>query len=236
MIFIPAIDLKGGRCVRLSQGDEKREKVYYQDPLEVGRIFKEKGVSLVHVVDLDGAMKGKQENKKVVEALVNMGLKVQLGGGIRSYEVARSWIELGVDRVVVSTMFFKNPGEFLRTTRALGDRIWVGIDVKDGVLAIKGWKEKVPMDPVEAARRAEELGAGGIIYTDISRDGMEVGPDFEGGKRIMDAVSIPVILSGGVKDLEDLVKAKNMGFYGVISGRALYEGRFSLEEALRVSR
>ncbi len=236
MIFIPAIDLRRGRCVRLSQGDERREKVYYEDPLEVARIFKEKGVSLVHVVDLDGAIEGRQENKRVVEALVGMGLGVQLGGGIRSCEVARFWIELGVDRVVVSTMFFKNPGEFLKTAKAFGGKVWVGIDVKDGVLAVKGWKERVPMDPIEAAKRAEDLGAGGIVYTDISRDGMEVGPDFEGGRKIMDAVSIPVILSGGVKGLEDLVKAKDMGFYGVISGRAVYEGRFSLEEALEVSR
>ncbi len=235
MIFIPAIDLKGGKCVRLLQGDERREKVYFDDPVDVAKDFKKKGVRLIHVVDLDGAISGKQLNISKIEGILSLGIDIQLGGGIRSFERGRMWLELGVKRIIVSTMFYHNPGELLKLINAYGERVWMAIDVRDGRLSVKGWKENTNMDAVDAASRAEDMGVGGIVYTDISRDGMETGPDFYGASKVKDAVNIPVILSGGVRSLDDIRKAKEMGFYGIISGKAIYEKRFSIEDAIRIA-
>ncbi len=235
MLFIPAIDLRRGRCVRLSQGREDKEKVYYENPLEAAKWLLGLGVKTVHVVDLDGAIKGNQENRSIVEKLLSMGLEVELGGGIRDYASGSTWLNMGVSRIIVSTMFYENPGEFMKLASSFPERVWLGLDVSDGKLAVKGWKELTEITPEEASKRAIDLGAGGIIYTDIKRDGMESGPDFEGGKSIMEATDAPVILSGGVKSIDDIRKAKELGFFGIISGRAVYERRFSVEEALKLA-
>ncbi len=236
MIFIPAIDLKNGRCVRLLQGDERKEKVYFSDPCDAAKWFMDGGAEIIHVVDLDGAIKGNQENMRVVEKIMKLGLKVQLGGGIRSYESGKAWLSMGVDRIIVSTMLCENPSDFLKLSQDYPGRVWFGLDVRDGMFVVRGWKEGSGIHVFEAASRALDLGAGGIVYTDVKRDGMETGPNFDEAYEIMRRFKVPVILSGGVRDLSDIRKAKRMGFYGIIVGKALYERRFKISDAVSISR
>lgn len=242
MIFFPAIDLKSGRVVRLAQGRADKETVYFEDATEPARRFQEAGAEWLHVVDLDGAFTGQQTNARAVESLLKLGLKVELGGGIRSVETVVHWLQLGVQRVVIGTKAVSDPaflGECLRVASA--EQLAVGIDAKDGQVAVRGWVDTVPVGALEFARRVEAVGIQNLIYTDISRDGMMGGPNLEAQEAMLQAVGLQVVASGGVSSVEDVRKLAELAqryphLEGVISGRALYDGRLDAAEALRAAR
>lgn len=234
MNFYPAIDLKGGRVVRLEQGRADAETVYARDAAEPAGQFKAAGAEWVHVVDLDGAFTGKQENGTAVEAILQSGLKVELGGGIRSIEVIRHWLDLGVQRVVIGTKAVTDPNFLQECLQHFQpERLAVGIDAKDGKVAVKGWIEKVDLSAVEFARSVQEIGIHTIIYTDISRDGMMTGPNYEAQIEMLEALDINVIASGGVASMADVtrfmeIKSSHANLDGVISGKAIYDGELDV--------
>jgi phosphoribosylformimino-5-aminoimidazole carboxamide ribotide isomerase len=242
MILYPAIDLKGGRVVRLSQGRADAETVYADDAGAPARQFVEAGAEWVHVVDLDGAFSGEQANGAAVETILQSGLKVELGGGIRSLEVVRRWLELGVQRVVIGTKAVTDPNflhDCLHTFPP--EAIAVGIDALGGKVAVKGWLEKVDLSALEFARSVQEIGVHTIIYTDISRDGMLTGPNFEAQVEMLAQLDIDVIASGGVASIDDVrrfreIAAAHANLNGVITGKAIYDGTLDLAEALRLCR
>lgn len=238
MLIIPAIDIKDGRCVRLYQGEMEKDTVYYGSPVEAAKHWVEQGAELIHVVDLNGAVEGHPVHKQEVAAIcMGFGVPVELGGGLRSFEAIEESLALGVERVVLGTAAYEDP-DFLRAVcKRFPGKIVVGIDARDGRIAIKGWKEDTSMDAVELAERCQEDGASRIIYTDISRDGTSLGVNAEEMLRIARAVKIPIIASGGVASLDDIRRLKaleNDGVEGVIVGRALYSGAFKLREAIAV--
>lgn len=240
MLIIPAIDIKDGRCVRLYQGEMEKDTVYYESPVEAAKHWVEQGAELIHVVDLNGAVEGRPVHKQEVAAIcMGFGVPVELGGGLRSFEAIEESLALGVERVVLGTAAYEDP-DFLRAVcKRFPGKIVVGIDARDGRIAIKGWKEDTSMDAVELAERCQEDGASRIIYTDISRDGTSLGVNAEEMLRIARAVTIPIIASGGVASLDDIRRLKaleNDGVEGAIVGRALYSGAFTLREAIEVSR
>ena len=230
---IPAIDLLGGECVRLSQGRYDQATVYESDPgAQAGR-FAAHGIRRLHVVDLDGAKAGRPVNEAAVKAIVAAvgGLPVQLGGGIRTQETVASWLEAGVERVILGTVALRDPSLVREAARRFPGRIAVGIDAKDGRVAVEGWTEASAITVLDLARRFEDAGVAAIVYTDIARDGMLVGPNFEATAALADAISIPVILSGGVSSQEDVVRAAGFAA-GAIVGRALYTGAVDLAKTL----
>jgi phosphoribosylformimino-5-aminoimidazole carboxamide ribotide isomerase len=238
MIVIPAIDLKAGRCVRLLQGRKDEVTDYSGDPAGTAVRWTEAGAGLIHIVDLDGAFTGKQENLESIRAIrAAVDVPLEVGGGIRDMERIALLLSMGIDRVILGTAAVENP-ELLRDACQLyPGKVFVGIDAKDGKAAVKGWVEVTAEDALSLARRAEEDGAAGIIYTDIRRDGMLTGPNVEAARRLNEAVNIPVIASGGVssmKDIRDLMGVK--GLYGAITGKAIYSGAIDLGEALRLAR
>jgi phosphoribosylformimino-5-aminoimidazole carboxamide ribotide isomerase len=237
MLVIPAIDIKDGRCVRLYQGEMDKDTIYYESPLEAARHWAEQGAELLHVVDLNGAVEGRPVHKQEVTAIcLGFGVPVELGGGLRSPEAVEEVLALGVERVVIGTAAYEDQ-DFLRTIcERFPGKIVVGIDAREGRVAIKGWKENTSMDAVELAERCAEDGASRIIYTDISRDGTRLGVNVEETLRLARAVKIPVIASGGIASLDDIRRLKaleNDGVEGVIVGRALYGGAFTLREAVQ---
>ena len=239
MLIIPAIDIKDGRCVRLYQGEMDRDTIYYESPLEAAKHWVEEGAELLHVVDLNGAVEGRPVHKQEVAAIcMGFGVPVELGGGLRSFEAIEESLALGVERVVLGTAAYEDP-DFLRAVcRKFPGKIIVGIDAREGRIAVKGWKEDTSMDAVELAKRCEEDGASRIIYTDISRDGTRLGVNAGEMLRIARAVKIPIIASGGVASLDDIRRLKALeddGVEGVIVGRALYAGAFTLREAIEIS-
>jgi phosphoribosylformimino-5-aminoimidazole carboxamide ribotide isomerase len=239
MLIIPAIDLKDGRCVRLFQGEMDHETVYFEDPVAAAKHWITEGASFLHIVDLNGAVEGRPMHTKVVEAICKQpGLSVELGGGLRSIKTVEAALNLGVSRVVIGTAAYDN-AEFLRTLcKRFTGKIVVGIDARDGKVAVKGWKETTSMDAVELAKRCEEDGASRIIYTDISRDGTNGGVNLDETLKIARAVRIPVIASGGVATLDDIRKLLPLekdGVEGVIVGRALYSGTLTFKDTLRAA-
>jgi phosphoribosylformimino-5-aminoimidazole carboxamide ribotide isomerase len=240
MIIIPAIDIKDGQCVRLYQGEMDQETVYFPDPLDAAKHWVDEGAERLHVVDLNGAVEGRSVHKREIAAICkSAGVPVQLGGGLRSIDALEEALGLGVARAIVGTAAYENP-DFLRQACAkFPGRIIVGIDARDGRIAVKGWKETTSMDVVELAVRCETDGASRIIYTDIGRDGTRHGVNVEETRRVARAVKIPVIASGGVATLEDIRRLKGIeqdGVEGVIVGRALYTGAFTLRDARNAAR
>jgi len=236
MLIIPAIDLKDGRCVRLYQGDMDKETVFYESPLDAARHWVEQGAKLLHVVDLNGAVEGHPVHKTEVAAICTaLDVSVELGGGLRSMKAIEEALATGVHRVVVGTAAYENR-ELLRSLcRKWPGKVIVGIDAREGRVALRGWQQDTSMDAVELAKRCEEDGASRIIYTDISRDGTQAGVGIEETRRLARAVKTPVIASGGVATLDDLRHLKEIegeGVEGVIVGRALYAGAFTLGEAI----
>jgi phosphoribosylformimino-5-aminoimidazole carboxamide ribotide isomerase len=235
MLIIPAIDLKDGRCVRLFQGDMDRETVYFEKPVEAASHWVAEGATFLHIVDLNGAVEGRPVHSKEVEAICQQpGLSVELGGGLRSVEAVEAALQFGVARVVIGTAAYDN-AEFLRALgKKFPGKIVVGIDARNGKVAVKGWQETTSMDAVELAKRCEGDGAARIIYTDISRDGTRDGVNLDETRNLARAVKIPVIASGGVATLEDIGRVLALepdGVEGVIVGRALYNGAFSFKDA-----
>jgi len=233
----PAIDIRHGRVVRLSQGEPTRQTVYGDDPVAVADHFAEQGAEWIHVVDLDRAF-GDGENLALVRRIVARAgwrVKVQLGGGLRSVEQVRAGLEQGVSRVVVGTAAALDPGLVPAVLGAEGaERIAVGIDARDGQVAIRGWTETANLTAEVLAHRVTGDGVRTIIYTDVARDGMLAGPDLEGARRLHQG-GASVIVSGGVAGVADIRAARDAGLSGVIVGRALYEGRFGLVEALEAA-
>ncbi|MBC8414146.1 MAG: 1-(5-phosphoribosyl)-5-[(5-phosphoribosylamino)methylideneamino]imidazole-4-carboxamide isomerase [Nitrospira sp.] len=238
MIVIPAIDLKDGKCVRLLQGREEDVTVYSEDPAAMARHWESLGAELLHVVDLDGAFTGEQKNFKQIRAIREaIKIPIELGGGIRDIERIDLLVNLGVDRTIIGTSAAKNPEMIRDACVKHPGKVIVGIDAKDGKVAVKGWVEVMELDAIEFAKQMQDAGAACIIYTDISRDGMMTGPNIEAMAKMVEAVDIPVIASGGVSKLDD-VKALNEipGLWGVITGKALYSEALDLKEAIAVTK
>lgn len=239
MLIIPAIDIKDGRCVRLFQGEMEKETVYFDKPIDAARHWLEEGATFIHIVDLNGAVEGRPVHTREVAMICReTGLSVELGGGLRTVEAVEAALQLGISRVVIGTAAYDN-AEFLRTLcKSFAGKIVVGIDARNGKVAVKGWKETTAMDAVELAKRCEADGASRIIYTDISRDGTREGVNVEETRKIARAVKIPIIASGGVATLDDIRALKPLeeeGVEGVIVGRALYAGAFTLREGIEIA-
>ena len=240
MIVIPAIDLKNGKCVRLKQGEMNRETVFSNHPPEVARHWEAMGAEMLHLVDLDGAFFGSPGNKEVIEEIrQEVRIPLQLGGGIRTLEVIEEYLNLGINRVILGTAVCQQKNFLKEAALNFPDRILVGIDARNGKVAIKGWAEQTDLSAIELARRSEKEGAAAIIYTDIQRDGMLRGINLKATQVLAQSVSIPVIASGGVARLEDIKRLMPLtkdGVTGVIIGRALYEGKIDLKEAIGVTK
>jgi len=238
VILLPAIDLKDGVCVRLVRGDMASATVFSRDPAAQARHFAEAGFRWLHVVDLDGAIAGRSVNGAAVAAIRNVvNLPIQLGGGIRDRAAIERWLALGIDRVVLGTAALRDPGLVRDAAADYPGRIAVGIDARDGHVAVEGWTETTALDLVELGRRYEDCGVAAIVYTDIARDGALVGVDANAVAAVAQQIRIPLIVSGGVSSLDDIaaLKAREAdGIVGIICGRALYDGRIYPAAALRL--
>ncbi|MEW6720491.1 MAG: 1-(5-phosphoribosyl)-5-[(5-phosphoribosylamino)methylideneamino]imidazole-4-carboxamide isomerase [Thermodesulfobacteriota bacterium] len=237
---IPAIDIQGGKAVRLRQGRAEDSTVFSDSPLDVARKFVAAGASQLHVVDLDGAFLGKPVNADIITRIASSaGVPVQVGGGVRNFDAASRYFGAGVSRIILGTSVVRDPEEVVRITRAYPGKVAVGIDARDGRVAIRGWVEVTGLVAVDLARRIEKNGVSCFVYTDISRDGMMVGPNFDAIREFAKGVSVPVIASGGVTTLDDVRALRAMegeGVSGAIIGRALYDGSIDLAEALKAER
>ena len=236
MILYPAIDLKGGQCVRLKLGDMARATVFNDDPAAQALAFQRQGFTYLHVVDLDGAFAGKPMNAAAVDGiLAAVTMPVQLGGGIRDMRTLEGWLDKGLARAIIGTAAVRDPAFVREAAKAYPGKVAVGIDARDGFVAVDGWAERSDLSAVELGRRFEDAGVAAIIYTEISRDGILAGLDIEGTLALANAVDIPVIASGGlasIADVERLMQPDCAVLNGAITGRALYDGRLDPAEAL----
>jgi phosphoribosylformimino-5-aminoimidazole carboxamide ribotide isomerase len=240
MIILPAIDLKEGRCVRLEQGLMDKDTVYHDDPAAQARTWQEQGGELLHIVDLDGAFAGVPKNQAAIRAIIEaIDIPSELGGGIRDLQTIEAYLELGVDRVILGTVAKENPALVAEACRKFPGRIVVGIDAKDGLVAVRGWADVTEKKATEMAREMEGFGVEAIIYTDIARDGMMQGPNIEATRLLAESISIPVIASGGLSSLDDirrLMAIEASGVTGVITGKAIYSGAIDLREAVALAK
>ncbi len=240
MIILPAIDLKEGCCVRLEQGLMEKDTVYHDDPAAQARIWQEQGGEFLHIVDLDGAFAGVPKNREAIKAIVAaIDIPCELGGGVRDLETIEAYLALGVDRVILGTVAKENPALVEEACRKFPGRIVVGIDAKDGLVAVRGWADVTEKQATELAREMEGFGVEAIIYTDIARDGMMKGPNIKATKALAESISIPVIASGGVsslKDIRNLMEIEASGVTGVITGKAIYSGAIDLRKAVALTK
>jgi phosphoribosylformimino-5-aminoimidazole carboxamide ribotide isomerase len=240
MIVIPAIDLKDGKCVRLEQGLMERDTVFCDNPADQALEWQRQGAELLHIVDLDGAFAGEPKNRSAIEAIVAaLAIPTQLGGGIRDIATIEAYLSLGIGRVILGTAAQRNPELVAEACRLFPGRIVVGIDAKNGMVAVQGWAEVTDITAVELARKFEGFGVAAIIYTDISRDGMMQGPNIAATRDLAEAIAIPVIASGGVSslaDIENLLAIEASGVAGAITGKAIYTGAFRLADAIALTR
>jgi phosphoribosylformimino-5-aminoimidazole carboxamide ribotide isomerase len=238
VIVIPAIDLKDGKCVRLLQGRKEDVTVYSDDPASMARHWEEQGAELLHVVDLDGAFTGEQKNFDKIRAIREaIDIPVELGGGIRDIERIDTLINLGVNRTIIGTSAASNPDMVREACEKYPGQVIVGIDAKEGKVAVKGWVEVTELDALEFAKHMESVGAACIIYTDISRDGMLTGPNVEAMAKMVESLDIPVIASGGVSKLDDIKSLMHIpDVWGVITGKALYSGSMNLKDAIKITK
>ncbi len=240
MILFPAIDLKEGLAVRLEQGDMARATVFHRDPAAQAHTFEQQGFEYLHIVDLDGAFAGKPMNAAAVDRILEaVNVPVQLGGGVRDTATVESWLEKGVTRVIIGTAAVRDPPFVKQAARDYPGRIAVGLDARDGKVAVEGWAENSQLSALEIARRFEDVGVAAIIYTDIARDGMLQGLNLDTTVTLADSISIPVIASGGLASIEDikrLMEPRAKKLAGAIAGRALYDGRLDAAEALKLIR
>ena len=240
MILVPAIDLKQGQAVRLEQGDMARATVFNTDPALQAVAFEQMGFDYLHIVDLDGAFAGKPVNRASVDRILSTaGCKVQLGGGIRDMVTIEGWLSRGVTRVIIGTAAVRDPALVKEAAKKFPGRVAVGLDARDGKVAVQGWAETSELSALEIARRFEDAGVAAIIYTDIARDGLLKGLNLDATIALADSISTPVIASGGLASLDDIKemlapRAKKLA--GAIAGRALYDGRLNAAEALKLIR
>ena len=233
MIVIPAVDILGGKCVRLFRGDPNKNKVYYDDPLEAAQLLETQGARIIHIIDLDAALGSGQNMEAIKRILENTSVKVQIGGGIRTLQKADAFLKLGAYRVIFGTATVKNPGLVKEAVNRYGsESVAVAIDEKDGKVAVHGWKNKSGVDYLNLAQSFESMEVGALIFTPINVDGTLKGPQIEKTVKLVETVKVPVIASGGVAKLEDLVGLAKTGVEGVVVGTAIYEKKFTLKEAL----
>jgi phosphoribosylformimino-5-aminoimidazole carboxamide ribotide isomerase len=234
--IIPAIDLKEGRCVRLVQGQMDQETLYFEDPLEAARMWASRNAPRIHVVDLDGAVTGSPRNLPAIERIVRaVHVPVQVGGGIRTQEDIIRYLEIGVDRVILGTLACQDPDYVKRLAETYPEKILLGIDAKEGYVAIKGWQDVTQARAVDLVQAYPNIPVAGIVYTDIQRDGMLVGPNLPATEEVCHVSPFPVIASGGITSPEDLAALSRLaplGLSGAIVGKALYSGRLNYREAL----
>lgn len=237
MLIIPAIDLKDGRCVRLQQGDMASATIFSDDPVAMARHWAAQGARRLHIVDLNGAVAGKPKNEKVIREMISAvgdALPIQLGGGIRDLDTIESYIDAGVGYVIIGTAAVKNPGFLHDACYAFPGHIIVGLDAKDGKVAVEGWSKMTGHDVIDLGKKFEDYGAEALVYTDIGRDGMLTGVNVEATLKLAQAIKTPIIASGGlnsVKDVQAVCKLVPEGIVGAIAGRALYEGRLDFKKA-----
>ncbi len=240
MILFPAIDLKEGLAVRLEQGDPARATVFHRDPAQQAHAFETEGFKHLHVVDLDGAFAGKPMNGAAVERILKtVSMCVQLGGGIRDMQTVASWLEKGINRVIIGTAAVRDPALVKEAAKRFPGKVAVGLDARDGMVAVEGWAATSELSALEIARRFEDAGVAAIIYTDVTRDGMLQGLNLDATIALADAISIPVIASGGLASIDDikaLLEPRARKLEGAIAGRALYDGRLDAAEALKLIR
>jgi phosphoribosylformimino-5-aminoimidazole carboxamide ribotide isomerase len=234
MQIIPAIDLRGGRCVRLRQGDFEQETVFGDDPAGMALRWESAGASRIHLVDLDGAKSGKPVNVEAVRAITRVvKAPCQLGGGVRDRDTIAAWLDQGLERVVVGTRAVRDPAWFEQMASEFPGRLVLGLDARAGRIATEGWLQTSETQALDLALRFDHLPLAALVYTDVARDGMLDGPDLEGTTSLARSLTTPVIASGGVGTLRDLENLSSLPVAGCIVGRALYEGRFTLAEAIR---
>ncbi len=232
MRLYPAIDIKNGKCVRLTQGLIDEEKVYYETPEDVAVMWQQQGAEILHVVDLDGAFQGDSKNMDVINSMLKaVNIPIQVGGGIRSIEAIDTWLNLGVQRVILGTKALEDREMLKQSVDKYGDKIVVSIDAKNDYVATEGWVKTSNVTVLEFVKELEAIGVKTIVYTDISRDGMLQGPNFNNITQLKAFTNIEIIASGGVSSIEDLVKLKETGVEGAIVGKALYENKFNLQQA-----
>jgi phosphoribosylformimino-5-aminoimidazole carboxamide ribotide isomerase len=240
VILFPAIDLKNGEAVRLQQGDMARATVFNRDPAAQAKAFERQGFDYLHIVDLDGAFAGRPINAAAVEGILDMvKMPVQLGGGIRDRATIEGWLGRGVTRVIIGTAAVRNPALVKEAARAFPGRVAVGLDARDGKVAVQGWAETSELSAFEIAQRFEDAGVAAVVYTDVTRDGMLKGLNIDATIALADVVSIPVIASGGLASLDDvraLLAPRAQKLAGAIAGRALYDGRLDAAAALALLR
>jgi phosphoribosylformimino-5-aminoimidazole carboxamide ribotide isomerase len=236
VILFPAIDLKNGQCVRLEQGDMARATVFNLDPAAQAKSFEDQGFEYLHVVDLDGAFAGKPVNAQAVEAMLKLvKFPVQLGGGIRDFATIEAWLSKGISRVIIGTAAVRDPELVKQAAKKFPGRVAVGLDARDGKVAVEGWADVSTVTALDIAQRFEDAGVAAIIFTDIARDGMLKGINWDATIALADAISIPVIASGGlasITDIKTMLEPRAKKLEGAISGRALYDGRIDPAEAL----
>ena len=240
MIIIPAVDIKGGKCVRLEQGFMDRETIFSDYPEEMALQWERKGAKRLHLVDLDGAVQGIPFNKKVIRNVVDrVSIPVQLGGGIRDLDTIEGYINLGIDQIIIGTAAYKDPDLVETACRRYPGRIIVGIDSKDRYVSVEGWTEPTNIIAIDLAKRFEDMRINSIIYTDIKRDGMKRGPNIDAIREFATAINVPLIAAGGIssiKDIENMAELEEDGLSGIIVGRALYDGSIRLEQAINTLR
>ncbi|MBQ2614152.1 MAG: 1-(5-phosphoribosyl)-5-[Clostridia bacterium] len=233
MRLYPAIDMIDGKCVRLVQGDYRKKTTFSEDPLAVALRWQEEGGDLIHLVDLDGAKSGDMPNFDIVCRIASeLQIPIEIGGGIRDMHAVEKYLEHGVERVILGTAAIKNPDFVKEAVKEYGKRIVVGIDAKDGMVAISGWEEVSKVSALSLAKQMEQLGVATLIYTDIATDGMLKGPNFTAMQEMAEYVALDVVASGGVSSLKDLERLSKTGVEGAIIGKALYTGHIKLPEAV----
>ncbi len=240
MIVIPAIDLKEGKCVRLEQGLMEKDTVFSDNPGAQAKAWQDAGAELLHIVDLDGAFAGEPKNRSAIEAiLANLTIPAQLGGGIRDIATIEAYLGMGLSRVIIGTAAQRNPELVIEACRKFPGQIVVGIDAKNGMVAVQGWAEVTDITAIDLAKKFEGYGVSAIIYTDISRDGMMQGVNIDATRQLAEAISIPVIASGGLSslaDIEKLMAIEESGVVGAITGKAVYTGAIDLKEAVALTK
>ncbi len=234
MKIFPAIDLFGGKAVRLFKGDYNQMTVYSDNPVEVALDFKNSGATFMHVVDLEGAKTGETPNYETVKALCKIGLFTEVGGGIRNMATVKKYIDAGVSRVILGTAAVTDKNFLVEAVKTYGDKIAVGVDIKDGFVAIKGWTEKSNLNAIDFCKDLEEVGVRTIICTDISKDGAMKGTNVDLYKDLKAKTNLNIIASGGVSDLEDIKRLNGCNIYGAIIGKAYYTGAISIKQAIEV--